>query len=242
MKKDNVKQMLPSCLATLGLFAFSAVFLLLYRFSQYSLFYLSGIFLLLLATVNLILIIFNRENGDGAEQTTASDTENNEEKKKITFKERIKGILKLCLNALGDFVENNAQLLASLLIFAILVTFAVWFGASAWAQYPAPTVEYWHLALVAILFVLTIIADNLCKHSSADTHRTAMLNRNACLFFKLTKILLVILAATLTLKLLNVYDICAYAIYPIAALFYYISVTAAFLFLTVRIFEKRRWG
>jgi ABC-2 type transport system permease protein len=31
-------------------------------------------------------------------------------------------------------------------------------------------------------------------------------------------------------------------VFDIAALFYYLSVTAAFLFLTVRIFEKRRWG
>ena len=31
-------------------------------------------------------------------------------------------------------------------------------------------------------------------------------------------------------------------VFDISALFYYLSVTAAFLFLTVRIFEKRRWG
>ena len=31
-------------------------------------------------------------------------------------------------------------------------------------------------------------------------------------------------------------------VFDIAALFYYLSVSAAFLFLTVRIFEKRRWG
>ena len=31
-------------------------------------------------------------------------------------------------------------------------------------------------------------------------------------------------------------------VFDIAALVYYLSITAAFLFLTVRIFEKRRWG
>ena len=31
-------------------------------------------------------------------------------------------------------------------------------------------------------------------------------------------------------------------VFDIAALFYYLSVSAVFLYLTVRVFEKRRWG
>ena len=31
-------------------------------------------------------------------------------------------------------------------------------------------------------------------------------------------------------------------VFDIAAIFYYLTITAAFLFLTVRVFEKRRWG
>ena len=31
-------------------------------------------------------------------------------------------------------------------------------------------------------------------------------------------------------------------VFDISALFYYLSISAAFLFLTVRVFDKRRWG
>ena len=31
-------------------------------------------------------------------------------------------------------------------------------------------------------------------------------------------------------------------VFDVAAIFYYLTITAAFLFLTVRVFEKRRWG
>ena len=34
----------------------------------------------------------------------------------------------------------------------------------------------------------------------------------------------------------------AQGVFDIAAIFYYLTITAAFLFLTVRVFEKRRWG
>lgn len=236
--------MLPSCLATLGLFAFSSIFLLLYRFTQYSLFHLSGIFLLLLAAVNFILIIFNKDAPDKDAQTE-SVTESIEQEsepqtateKKASVSDGAKKLFKRCAKGAARVLESNERIVALILLSLTLIGFAVWFGGAAWMKYPTPTLEYWHLALVAILFVVTIVADNLCKHASADNQRVAMLNRNACLFFKLTKILLVLIAAALTLKLLNIFDICIYILYAIASLFYYVVVMIA-LSVAVRAFRK----
>ena len=44
------------------------------------------------------------------------------------------------------------------------------------------------------------------------------------------------------ISIFNRYQNFTYGIFDFAAVLYYVSITAVFLFLTVRVFEKRRWG
>ena len=43
-------------------------------------------------------------------------------------------------------------------------------------------------------------------------------------------------------SVLSRYDRFAYGLFDFSALLYYVSISGVFLFLTVRIYEKRRWG
>ena len=44
------------------------------------------------------------------------------------------------------------------------------------------------------------------------------------------------------ISVLSRFDYFAYGIFDFSALLYYLSITGVFLFLTVRVYEKRRWG
>lgn len=44
------------------------------------------------------------------------------------------------------------------------------------------------------------------------------------------------------ISVLNRFDRFAYGLFDFSALLYYLSITGVFLFLTVRVYEKRRWG
>ena len=44
------------------------------------------------------------------------------------------------------------------------------------------------------------------------------------------------------ISVLSRYDRFAYGLFDFSALLYYVSLVGVFLFLTVRIYEKRRWG
>ncbi len=259
MKQSKWKESLPSCLASFGLLAFSIIFFLLYRFSLYVLFRLSGIFLLLMAAVNLIFIIFNKEPSElksspepekkadaesekaqpaDAEQEPAGAKKGKEKGARLRALDEASGrILRFCARKIKGFFRRAYRYLSVLLLLGVSLLCFIWFGAAAWAKYDAPKIEYWHLALVAILFVIAVVADSLCKHAETEDRRAAMLNRNACVFFKLTKVLLTLTALALTLKLLNILEICIYVVYLMTALFYYVGVMIV-ISLAVRVFRK----
>jgi ABC-2 type transport system permease protein len=44
------------------------------------------------------------------------------------------------------------------------------------------------------------------------------------------------------ISVLSRFDKFAYGLFDFSALLYYISISGVFLFLTVRVYEKRRWG
>ena len=44
------------------------------------------------------------------------------------------------------------------------------------------------------------------------------------------------------ISVLSRYDRFAYGMFDFSALLYYVSLSGVFLFLTVRVYEKRRWG
>ncbi len=247
MKQNQWKSILPCIGATVGIFVFSAILFLLYRLSQCLLFQLGGIFLLLLATVNLLLLLFGKELKRETVGTAEAQAPANEEKASDAMSEakardeaetdtppqgpsspwaRIpwKRYAQGGRQAIVRFWARIYRPLQGILLAATLLGGFVWFGAAAWSVPSAETLAYWHLALLVALFVIVIILDKLCKHTVSDSGFCGMLLRNARAFFALTKLILAVTALALTLRLLNIYDIQKYVIYVFTALFYYVGV------------------
>jgi len=259
MKKNKLKPLLPSLCATAVLAAFGVTLLLLHTFSQYPLYRLSGIFLLTLALIELLLIAFGKpkaaetaepmpdapseaESEPVAEAVAEPEAESESERsggKKHKRHKRGRGkLFKALWRGLTRLAKSAAVWLLPLLLLAVLIIGSVWFGASLWAQ-PTSSIllAYWHLALVAIFFVVAVVGDNLCRHADAEDARIAMLNRNVSLFFKLTKLITVLIAAPLALSLLGLIHIHVYIGYALAVLFYYVIVMT-FVSLAVRAFKR----
>lgn len=251
MKKNKLKPLLPSIVATAVLAAFGITLLLLHTFSQYPLYRLSGIFLLTLAATELLLIAFGESgsapNADAPEAVATEVTESvveetaetdAEPKKRKKSRRSPNRIFRAAGHTFSHLLSSATTWLLPLLLAAVIIIGAVWFGAALWAQATASIVlAYWHLALIAVFFVLAVVGDNLCRHAQTDSTRTAMLNRNVSLFFKLTKLVLVLIALPLALSLLGIIHIHVYIGYALAALFYY-TVVMTFVSLAVRTFKR----
>lgn len=247
MKKTQWKNILPCVWSTMGILTFSVTLLLLYKWSNYLLFRLGGIFLLLAATVNLILLIFGAEPRTKEKSTEPEAYESSVSEsevvhtprlslKNVSWKKHFKSGAKAVKNALWKIYRP----LEAILLLATLIGFSVWFGKLVWSA-PSPeiteTLQYWHLVTLVALFVVAIILDKMCKHTEVKTTFSAMLLRNARAFFALAKLIFATTALSLALVLLNIYDIKKYVIYVIAALFYYVVAMVA-VSLIVRFIRK----
>lgn len=249
MKQKKKLDLLWSSLATLGVFAFAGAMFLLYRYSSYRLFCLAGIFLLMLAAVNLILLVFGKEPKAPVIEKKKKPEENSEEeppaKKEeargkealIEIGQDLKRAALFCAKYLAVFFAKIFRPLSLILLLGATVGSFVWFGAVAWAPSAAFTLAYWQLAVVGLMFVLAVVGDNLCKHYEAKDSRHAMLMRNACIYFKLAKILIILLAIPMTVSLLKLFDLQTYVTYALVALFYYVGVLMV-VSLAVRAFRK----
>lgn len=263
MKQKKHLDLLWSSLATLGIFGFSGAMFLLCKYSGYRLFCLAGIFLLMLAGVNLILLLFGKEpkipetqtkkkeetqeeSAPPQEEPTAVEEGSSEPAQKeeargkdalIEIGQDVKRGFLFCAKHVGIFFAKAFRPISLLLLFGATVACLIWFGAVTWSPLTAPTLGYWQLAIVGLLFVLAVVGDNLCKHYEAKDSRYAMLMRNACIFYKLAKLLMILTAIPLTVSLLKLFDLQSYVIYVSAALFYYVGVLVI-VSLAVRAFRK----
>lgn len=227
MERKKWKDVLASSVATGGVFALSASMLLMYWQSKYRLLLLSGIFLLMLAAINLILVAFgNAEKGSGGKPPCEG------EKKKSFLLKALTTVGGKC----GELYWKARGVVVSILLFAALIACLIWFGGVLWSASAEFTLQYWQLAIIGILFVVAVVADNLCKHGGSERPRYAMLLRNACVFFKLSKVILALVALSMTLSMLNVFDISIYVAYALGILFYYVGAMVA-VSLGVRIFR-----
>ena len=261
MKQKKWKDLLSSSLATGGVFAFSGAMFLLCWQSQYRLLHLAGIFLLMLAAVNLILLLFGKKpaqpktdkfkkpKSDASSETAQNTGDGAEVAQPVPEKEKSTGEifaeigqdvrrgLGLAGTYLAIFFCKSFRAISLLLLLTVTLGSFIWFGAVAWSPLPVAKLAYWQLAVIGLLFVLAVVGDNLCKHYEATDKRHAMLMRNACIFFKLAKIILVLIVLPMTLSLLNIYDIQKYVVYVLVALFYYVGVMVV-ISLAVRAFRK----
>ena len=242
MKKTQWKNILPCIWSTVGILIFSVILFVLYQLSQYLLFQLGGIFLLLAATVNLLLLIFGADPPQ--KDPSAKTSENKSEAADTVPSKRfsLKDIawdkqLKACVHGLVGLFWMIYRPLQAILLLTVSVVCFVWFGGFAWSVPSAEVLQYWHLVLLVALFVAAIILDKLCKHTETKTTFSAMLLRNARAFLALSKLILAVTALALALRLLNIYDIQKYVIYVLTALFYYVGALILFS-LIVRFIRK----
>ena len=248
MKKTQWKNILPCIWSTAGILIFSIVLLWLYQLSDYLLCGLGGIFLLLAATVNVLLLLFgaepqrktiddniksDEENGSESLEEITADAKKTRSWKEISWYD----CLKLCGQSMLNFFWKIYRPLQAILLLTALGACFVWFGGLAWSVPSAESLEYWHLVLLVALFVVAIVLDKLCKYTELETTFGAMLLRNARAFFALAKLILATIALSLSLVLLNIYDVQKYVIYVFAALFYYVGVMILFS-LIVRFIRK----
>lgn len=264
MNKKERKSLVPPTLASLTILAFGGILFFLYQKSSYLLFLLSSIFLLTLAATNLILLLFRPEldvpkrplsqKKDKQDKATSvqvaeppnepiSESEETTEQKQAKKRPNIDKEALLALLRRGKpwlaygFAKVYRPLEVLLLAFA-LIGGTVWFSMKAFQTMPVPsTLAYWQLVVVVALFVITIVVDKFCKHTDTSDRFAAMILRNARAFFSLMRIFFVLCALTMTLQLLNIYNIERYVRYAFIILTYY-AVAMILFSLTVRTIRK----
>ena len=261
MDKHKRKNLLPSALASGVILAFGGILVFLYRQSNYRLFLLSGIFFLTLSCINILLLLFSfepqapekplprtvKEKSEKAPPLTeeqANDESENQEPTKKKFKrptfnkEKAVKVLDSFWLAIKRRLIQFFRPLEVLLLFAVLIGGMVWFGFAAFGKTDVSvTLAYWHLVVLVALFVVGIVVDKFCKHTETDNRFAAMILRNARAFFSLMRIFLVLTAVTMTLHLLNIYNIEKYVIIALVILGYYAAAMILFS-LTVRTIRK----
>lgn len=252
--KQNRRNSLTACAWSTGsLFLYAGILFLMYWLSQCRLYQLSGIFLLMLATVNLILLLFCFEPKRivPAAETTETppppeempspeevETQPSEKTKKSLLRKKAKK--KKSAKNPDDMYNTLCRIYRPVQMFLladVLLICLVLFGYFLASPPILETVAYWHLALIAAMFVGAIVLGKMCNHAETEDTFSAMLLRNASSFFALTRLILVFLALSLTLELLNLGNIQIYLRYGLAILFYYVGAMVIFS-LTIRMIRK----
>ncbi len=231
MKRTKWRAALFSCWPICSMLAFSAILLLLYRSSQYKLFSLGSIFLLLLASVNLLLWLFGLIPERLSAKKTADPAPANHRKRGA------RGLGRAALSWLLPRLWRIRLPLEVLSLTLLLIGVIIRFSAVLRAAHMTATLAYWQLVTLVALFIVTIVLDKICKHAKSEETLHTMLLRNARLFFALTRLILILIALPVALSMLQIYDIKTYAVFAVAALFFY-AVAMILISLAARLIRR----
>ncbi len=153
-----------------------------------------------------------------------------------TRKAWLRELPKRCKKALKRLVHKHRVLLKALLLVALLITANVFFWRYARTEHvPVGAVSYpayYHVVLLAVLFVLFVALGKWCKHASpelnvdrAEAARYELsLLRNLQSAFAIGRAALLLTATVVTLKLVGVYDFSKWLVLLISLLFAYQTV------------------
>jgi len=232
MDNTNFKKLLPCLWSAGSVLALSGALFLMCRQSPYFLLHLTAIFLLMLGGLNLSFLLFQIRPKTAPAAVPVSAVAESAPPEVPAETARGKRFRLRLPAAVGAFFRRLCgwifRFLRGLLPLAVLAGGAVWFGFALKTPLAAETPAYWQLAVLVVFFVLTILLDKLCKHSATEDRFTAMLLRNARAFFTLARLALILSALSLTLQLLNLYDLRAKAVTALAILFYYTAIMLLF--------------
>lgn len=214
MSRNRVKSILMLLLFTGCILAFSGVLFFMYSQSRYVAFMLSGIFLLLLGTVNLLFIIF-KGNIPIQERTIQKQTN--------FWKKLWQGIRNVPYR-LGCFYNKCRSWIRLILLGGALAGAVVWVTLVFQASAPQSTLKYWHLILAAALFVLVIVADKYIKYLKREDAFEQAILHNCRAFLNIAKILVGAQALAISIFMLGLYDLTKILNIAILVFFYYIAV------------------
>lgn len=231
MNGNRRKSILMILLSIGGIFLFSGTLFFLYGQSKFLPFSLAGIFLLLLGIVNLILLIFRSDIPLRTEdiEEERPDTVIEDRRKTIggpigRFLERLGAGIRSLPGVMARLYNRLRQPMRLLLLAAALVGAFVWFGAISSGVTGEHMLSYWHLVVLAGMFVLSIVIDKYVKYAEPKDEFIAMLLRNSRAFFTLSKIVTAVAAIAVSICMLGLYDLQHIVRYIYMALFYYVLV------------------
>lgn len=241
------------CLCTTGvLFLYGGILSAVYAICGNDLYLLSGIFLLMLSLINLLLCLFRFDpkkvfpapqekpaEADPLPEPIAEEikTEDPETEQEATPEKKRKFLpfLKKKPKKEKPKKERDAKSLQEtliriyrpvelLLLADVLLICGVLFGYFLAKPAAATGGEYWHVALMAILFVGAIVLGKVCKFAKPDGTFSEMILRNVRTFAALTKVLTAVIALAVTLELLSIVSLQNYVRIGLAFLFYYVEI------------------
>lgn len=223
MKGSRRKTLFVFLVSNVCVFLFSGIFFFLYQQSQYVAFQFSGIFLMLLGLVNLILFIFKKEIPLREVERNSPDEQDGRNK----FKRLLRKIGIFCtkiLHHLARLYNKARSVLRLILLLTAAVGCFLWFNQVIAGSGASHQLTYWHILVLAALFVVTIVIDKYVKYFETEDVFYKKLLLNCRSFFTITKILSGVAGIAVSVYMLGLYDLQTVVRYVCIFLFYYVLV------------------
>ena len=223
MNGSRRKTLFVFLLSNVCVFLFAGIFFFLYQRSGYISFRFSGIFLTLLGVVNFLLLIFKKdiplESGE-ADCVVAPG----EGSKFTRLRKKVGLACKRLLRTVAVWYNKARYAVRLILLFGTIVGGFIWFSYALASRKNGHNLTYWHILVLAAMFVVTIIVDKYIKYFDTEELFYKKLLLNCRSFFTITKILSGISGIAVSVCLLGVYDLQTVVRYCCMFLFYYVFV------------------
>ncbi len=223
MKGSRRKTLFVFLVSNVCVFLFSGIFFFLYQQSQYVAFQFSGIFLMLLGLVNLILFIFKKEIPLREVERNSPDEQDGRNKFKRLLR-KIGIFCKKILHHLARLYNKARSVLRLILLLTAAVGCFLWFNQVIAGSGASHQLTYWHILVLAALFVVTIVIDKYVKYFETEDVFYKKLLLNCRSFFTITKILSGVAGIAVSVYMLGLYDLQTVVRYVCIFLFYYVLV------------------
>ena len=222
MTRSKIGGLAQKIVSTVFFFVTFAYLFYLYITLRYLPLFLVSILIIMPVLVNIFLHLFSCKFSITKPKKQTLDEKTKKVKKVLANIFYIIKKIGYSLTVLYNKAHKVLQIIFAVATFAI---FQIIFGMMLFkltSLYNPFT--YLYPIICVLLFVASIIIDKWIKHSEAENERTEAFYHNTRVFFYLTRLSLLIIAITMTIKLLNFGELQKYIYYAFIAIFYYTSV------------------
>jgi len=232
MLNKKLKQgTIPAIFGIAALYAICAVTFVLYIISGYLAFLLTAITILVPTEIITALCLFKRSI------TLKERTPKERSAKKLVALLQTVGEFFIKLGRAAITFYNKYRVIIKILIIAALFIKCQVLFLSVFGFILKPRLAIWQPIAVAIMLVIAVIVDKVCKHAETNSEFISKIFSNVRVYMRIVYAVLFVAIVASALKALGLWDVDVYAKYIIAALFYYMSVFMA-LSLVVTIIRK----